>query len=438
MLTATIIWTAYLLGTGLVVLAITRIRFDALRFMDGILIGHAYYICAPMLFILAHGSMPADFLNTRPYLPFADLDTTAVVIGAIYLTATLHALTPPARLAVDSTDSRFLPAIVLLCIASGTYGFVSSGIAAGGHWYLAADTALSTSPAFLLIKHVSNFARTAIFGVIVYAASRGAISRRRAVALGTAIALVDLATTFNRITFVYLLVAACILYRRNGAVLAALAVLLFTVIPAISNAWPMFRGLASTGGYHPDALVAAAATAWQHADGERPLVLKLNGVFESVNLVALNHIVAHAGERGLELRGSDMFIRPLTFYLPKMIWPGRPESFGTQLGYAINQDRHLALNSTLLGEPYVSFGAYWWAALAVLLLVYEALFRRIGRRSRVVGFVGAFVGFAMWRFDPVFGVVAMAMLAIVLAGLRALPRRLSALPPRRMLQGSGL
>lgn len=428
MLTATVVWIAHLLGTGLIALSLIRIRFASLRFIDGIVIGYAYYVCIPMLFILGHGSMPADFLRTRPYLPFRDLGASAALIGAGYLIAAIHAVVPRARPG-KRLDARFLPAIVLIWLVSSAYGFLGSGIAAGGHWYLAADAALASSPAFLLMKHVSNFARTAVFGVLVHQAEGGWLPRTRAIAIGAAIALVDLATTFNRITLAYLLVTTLILYRRNLLVTASLTVLLFTAIPAVSNAWPMFRGLASTAGYHPDALARAAATAIDRTGAERPLVLTLNGVFESVNLVAFNHVVRHAGERGLEFRPGDMFVRPLTFYLPGMVWPGRPESFGTQLGYAINRDRHLALNSTLLGEPYINFGAYWWAALTVLLLAYEGAFRALG--GGAAGAVAAFIGFAMWRFDPVFGVVAMVLLGLILAALRFLPRRISAPPPSR-------
>lgn len=432
MLTATVVWIAYLSGTGLVAASLARIRFAALRFVDGILIGYAYYVSVPMLFVLAHGSMPADFLDTRPYRPFQDLGTSAVLIGAGYLLAALCAAVPRARV-TNRADSRFLPAIVLIWAGSSAYGFVNSGIASGAHWYLAADAALASDPAFLLTKHISNFARTALFGVLVHQVERGLLPRMRATGIGTAIALLDLATTFNRITLAYLLVAVFILYRRNLLVLASLTVLLFTAIPAVSNAWPMFRGLASTAGYHPDALARAAATAVDRTGAEGPLVLTLNGVFESVNLVALNHVVRHAGERGLEFRPGEMFVRPLTFYLPSMIWPDRPEGLGTGLGYAINRDRHLALNSTLLGEPYINFAAYWWAALALLLLLYEAAFRALGKRSGVVGAVAAFIGFAMWRFDPVFGVIAMVLTALVLIALRIMPRRIGPPPPRRAM-----
>ncbi|SFF94684.1 hypothetical protein SAMN05518801_10461 [Novosphingobium sp. CF614] len=431
MLSATAIWIAYLLGTAMVVLSMARIRFARMRFMDGVLIGHAYYICAPMLFILLHGSMPPDFLNTHAYYPFQDIAATAVVIGAIHLTALLHLVTRPGAPAIDRTDRRFLPFIVTIWLSSSAYGFLGSGIASGGHWYLAADAALASNPAFLLIKHVSNFARTAIFGVLVYCVAKGRISRLRAIGLGVVMAFFDLATTFNRITFVYLLIAVLLLYRRNVPMLLALATLVFTMIPTVSNMWPMFRGLVSTTDRSASAIAGAAATAFAHASEDKPLVLTLNGVFESINLVALNHIVRHAGERGLEYRPGEMFIRPVTFYLPKIVWAGRPDNFGTDLGYAINQDRHLALNSTLLGEPYINFGAYWWVGLAVLLLVYEALFRALGRRSQVVGYVGVFVGFAMWRFDPVFGIISMALLAVIIAALRVVPGRFTALPPRR-------
>jgi hypothetical protein len=416
--TEAIVWCAYLVAVLVSAVALYLVDWRSMRFMDGILVGSVYYLVAPFVLILMHGELPPDFIKAPPYRPYSDLGTTTVVIGGMFLVAAMTILTRPVRRRVDETDRRILPTMLVIFALSSIYALVNSGILTGGHWYRATADALETSGSFLLIKHLANFSRTAIFGILLYWNLNRGMSRRRAIVIGVIIVLADLVMTFNRVTGVYFLIMIIIMYRRKFFPVATVIALMLFALPTVSNMWPMFRGIIGSRDYTVENIADAAVTAFERSNTDIPAVESLNGVFESVNIVVLNFVVTHSGT-DLPLRKGEMFIRPFTFFLPAQVWANRPANFGSTLGQEINQTEDLALNSTLFGEPYANFGSFWWIALAGLLLGYEFLTRWLGWTSRVVGFIAAFTGFAMWRFDTVFEVISMVLTMLILMGLAA-------------------
>ena len=426
-----LIWIFYLGAAALAFFATSRVDFRRLTFMDGILFGCDYYIIVPMFLTLCHGELDPDFVLANSYRPYEDLATTWVIISGIMMVAVLQMMTATRTQTADETDPRILKTVGGLFVIATIYNFLSSGILSGGHWYNATSDALSNDPTFLLTKHIANFMRTAVFGVLVYMREKRAIRTRTALGIGVFVVLMDMVMTFNRVTAVYFIIMAIIMLRRYRRLLLIACTFGLFGIAQISNAWPMFRGLVGVYGYNVTGVIEAASTALERNDRDVPLVNSMNGVFESINLVTLNFVVQHSG-KDMPLLKGDMFLRPLTFYLPKIVWPNRPSSFNVMLGIAINNDGDLALNSTMFGEPYANFGKLWFVALAALLCVYHFAFRAIGQSSRAIGYIACFTAFAMWRFDTVFGVISLAMSLAVMTGLRLTAgRRKRRAAPRR-------
>lgn len=427
-MTIVIIWTAYILAILCNLFALNRVYYRALRFMDGVLFGNIYYLVVPMLFILVHGELPPDFIKAPPYFPYVDHSTTVVLLTGMILVPALHLITKPVVRSRDTTDRRTLNFILVIFASASVYGLLTSGVLSGGHWYRATADAMEGDAAFLIIKHVANFARTAAFGALVYWHLNRGMPRRTAVWIGLAVVLIDMMMTFNRVTGVYFLIMILVLYRRNVLIMLSVVTLMLFVIPQVSSLWPMFRGLVGAGGYSVGSFADAASTSLYHSDRDASAIEAMNSVFESVNIVTLNYVVKHAESSGY-LKG-EMFIRPATFYLPRMVWADRPANFGTTLGMKINGVKDLALNSTMLGEPYANFGPFWWLGLTVLLIAYEYVLRWVGKDNRFVGFVSCFIAFAMWRFDSVFGVIAVVFVTLLIRGLTATTSRVPNIDPR--------
>ena len=395
-----IVWFFFAGGLAINAWLFARMDLARLDFLDGILIGQAYYIIVPMaVFLVAgHADMPDVGLTYRPY---GDLATTGMLMGGMFLFPLLRLIVARVpRDSRDTSDPRMAAAVVLLFVVTGLVSFLLTGLAQGGHWQENVDGAFG-NPLFLPIKYTANVTRNAVFAVLLYCVTTGRLTTSRAVMIGVVFVGMDLLTTFNRITAVYLLIMAMLLMkRRPWRMLLAGATSLWT-LSAFSTVWPAFRGLATARGYS----AASFAQAWtmaRQAQGTGTLDASLNGVFESSNIVVLNWIVEHYGSAERPFLAFAMFARPVTLLLPGSLWPGRPQNFGLTLGDGIAHLPSLALNSTLYGESYANFGWFWPLGLSAFVLLWHMVFRLIAPNARIVQMMGAFAAIAMWRFDASF------------------------------------
>jgi hypothetical protein len=423
-MTEWLIWINYLVASALSLWCLSRIDIRRLTFADGLLVGTVYYLVLPMLFILIDRGISAQFILSDDYLPFRDLDTTLVIIICLYFIPVLHLFLPrPKPIALDTNGILSLNRLILIFVAvlyfvSTVGSFWLSGLWAGGHWHANAQEALANSGLALVLRHVASFARTAIFAILVYQVWTSAVSHRFFLAMGSVVVVCDLLLTFNRITAVYFLLSILMLNRNRRLVVSAVVVALIFVLPAISNMWPVFRGLATRNGYNLEGMIAAAEIAYRTVAAHPGLADFTSGVFESINIPVLNYIVQHQGDT-LNVAPGSIYLRPATIFLPRMIWSDRPEVYGTILGASINIGSNgLALNSTLIGEPYGNFGAWWPIGILPMYFVYHLLFLQLSRVSPVFGAIGAFCAIAMWRFDSTVTAVALALCIILLFAVR--------------------
>ncbi len=435
-MTEALIWSNYLVASGFALWRLSFIDLKRLTFADGLLIGMIYYLVAPMLFILMEGRISSQFIMSDDYLPYYDLDTTLTILVCLYFMPLLHMIFPRAASAPlpqgnsKTFDLTLLVLVVAMYFAATILGFVLSGLWAGGHWYANTHEALTTSGAALVLKHLANFARLAVFGLLAYSAVIGVISRRSFHLVGLLVVFCDLFLTFNRITAAYYLISIMLLYRDRKLLLASIVAALVLVVPFISNMWPVFRGLATRDGYALRGLMIAADVAWRAASSHGGLADFTSSVFESTNFPVLNFIVQQPGS-ALGVVPGSIYLRPATIFLPSMVWTDRPPVFGTILGSVINDSRSgLALNSTLIGEPYGNFGPWWPIGILPLYLIYHLAFLQLSRSSPSFGAIGALAAIAMWRFDsttaPIALVLSFALLVLIRVGesaIRPQPRR---------------
>ena len=423
-MTVALVIATYIAVLTLSVYAISRIDVSKPTFVDGIQVGLLYYIMIPMVFILLDGSMSGQFILAAPYYPYSDLETTFVLMFGAACVSVFHIFhRPPARrtatatkLALTKFDPFLIPASVTILIATSIAGFFMTGLHLGGHWHDNSAAALQSSGSTLLIKHASNVMRTAIFGILLYRYVNRGITAKHAIIVGASVVMFDLFVTFNRITAVYFLILVFFILRRRILVCLGVSAVAIFGLSTFSNMWPMFRGLALVRGYNFDGISSAAVTAFQMSTRHSKLSDTTNGIFESINIVTLNYIVKHTGET-IPFQDGAILVRPLTFFLPTMLWPDRPPGFGVQLGTTINNAKGLALNSTIFGEPFANFGHAWPIFFLPLLYIYSRIFSAMTVRWPPAGFIGFFCAIAMWRFDSVFGAISLTVVAMAYLAL---------------------
>jgi hypothetical protein len=423
------IWLFFLVGTAINIAWLARLDLARIDFLDGVLIGQAYYVIIPLFAFLVRGQAEmADVMLV--YRPYQDLATTGMLITGLFLFPTLRVLFPPVpRVRPDRSDARMVPAILILFALTGLLAFVLSGLGGGGHWQGNLESAFE-NPAFLPIKYAANVARNAVFAVLLYWGTRGQGKASRAIAIGVAVALIDVFTTFNRVAAVYLVIMALLLAKHRPWRMLLGGGLSLWGLSLLSTLWPAFRGLATLGGYSPQAMAQAWAAA-RRAQEVAPVKLDdtLNAVFESSNIVVLNWIVEHYGTLERPLLTFAMFARPVTLLLPGSVWSGRPQNFGLSLGDGIAGLPSLALNSTLYGESYANFGPLWPLGLSAFVLLWHGVYRLIAPNAQVVQAMGAFAAIAMWRFDASFVGCAALVTGAMVCALRLL--RLTRFKPVR-------
>ena len=408
----------FLVGASFNVLLLIRMDVRQMDFMDGILIGQVYYIVLPMLFFLLTGVVQISGLFLGYWL-YDDLQGTAVILCGLFLLPLLRLLLPRSSLhAPDTSDPRMVWVMVCLFLATGVLSFALSGLGSGGHWQGNLDAAFG-NPLFLPTKFAANIARNVVFAGLLYAVVVKRLRPASAITLGAVLALFDLATTFNRITAVYLLLMVLLILKNRPWRMLLVGGASLTALSLVSGWWPVFRGLATRQGY----TIESFARAWDltqraQADTMGTLDTALNGVFESSNLVVLNWIVNNYGTQEQPHLVYAMFLRPLTVLLPGSIWPDRPTTMSVELGSAIAGVEGLALNSTVYGEAFANFGWFWPLGLAAFLAGAHLLFRSLSPQARVVQMMGAFVAIAFWRFDSSYLGCSAVMLGLVVAGLR--------------------
>ena len=412
-----VVWMFFVAGLAINAHWLATLDLARLDFLDGVLIGQAYYVVVPLFVFLIEGRTEVPDLSLV-YRPYEDLGTTGMLIAGLFLFPALRiafSRVPAAR--PDTSDPRLFTAVVLLFMVSALASFLLSGLAQGGHWQENLDGAFG-NPLFLPIKYTANVARNAVFAVLLYQVTIGRMTTGRALGLGFALVLIDLLTTFNRITAVYLLILAMLLMKRHPVRMILAGGVSLWSLSTLSTLWPAFRGLATAQGYS----LRSFAQAWQTASlaqdtASSTLDGSLNAVFESSNLAVLNWIVGHYGMVERPFLAFAMFARPITLLLPGSLWPDRPQNFGLSLGDDIAGLPSLALNSTLYGESYANFGWFWPLGLSLFVLLWHGVYRAIAPHSRAVQMMGAFAAVAMWRFDASFVGCATLLTGVLVCGL---------------------
>lgn len=431
-----VIWIIYLLLAFGTTLFLRRIGVRSIGFATGTLAGLIYFLAIPLFIVMFTGQLESPFFAADDYDPFTDLDTTSVLfLGwlAVLAACVVSRRNSSRKINSDNTirnSMTYLRVLLSLYLIFSVYAFFASGIGTvGSHWHLTIATKMATSTTFIIIKNFLDAFRVMVFGLLLFTLNNNQISKRTAVLIALSIAFIDLVTTFNRITIVFLIFFLFIILRRYWhAYLIAIASL-FSVAITVSAAWPVFRGIIFSERVTALSIIDSWNTAISTSSfsGDQ-LADKLNVLFESSNIIVLKYIVDNLGNAVPYFMGSTFLVRPLTTFLPSTVWANKPRVFGTYLGEIIESHPGLALNSTLFGEVYANFGIFWILFLFGFIVIFHALYRVVGNTIPGMENMGFFIGIAVWRFEANFASVSLyaaLMLWITFRSLRILKRRRS-------------
>lgn len=407
----------YIVLVFITLLLLKRTQDNKTGFSAGILYGLLYFISIPLGIYLFFGEIYSAGISAEPFNIYNDTSTTfniftgwIVAILALLISSSLkqERTLPDSRILMAKTATTLKISVALYVVLS-VYSVSVSGLWEGGHWHKTVGEMLSTKTSFVIIKNFSTALRVMIFGFIWASYKCNFFTRRKALLFASLLAVFDIALTMNRITFVFLIILIFVLFPNRRFITATIGCILLPFAATFSLVWPMFRGLA----FSEHATLSSVSRAWntsynyQLMNSAGGIDEFLNSVFESSNLVVLNFVVKNAGGDVPYYWGSTFLLRPLLTFVPKTLYPNKPNSFGVDLGYIINGIDGLALNSTLFAEPIANFSVLWPAFLLGYILIMDRLYLFFSKKLPGLRYVGFFVAVSIWRFDSSFAVVCL-------------------------------
>ena len=416
----------------LVVCAVMVVRVaqsPQIGFREGVAVGFVYFIGGPVLQLLLLGQVAAPDLGIPPLELDDAADTLTYIAASSFVTWAVLACSRRSGISLTVDDSgtvrgRGLAKIHLaLYVVAASYVFVKSGKYLGNaHWMEVNEDLYAGSAAAVVVGNFYNVLRVTVPAVLVFSYFKLGCPRARVLLVLIAFAVIELVISSNRILVLFALLGALMIYRHKWRRFVICAALVAPVLLHANAVFPMVRGLfwQQTPSIATAVDVIGIALS-SHSSSEDSLGQTMTAAFESANLQVVDFVARKFGSDVDYLVGETIFLKSLTFFLPRVIWESKPAGFNTRIGYQVSGSHLLALNATLLGESYGNFGLLGLLVFGLVMMLFQRAFA--GFRDPLVQFCGFFVALAAWRFEFSFLLIGLFVLACVnaISHLRASP-----------------
>ena len=419
------------MGTVLIVISLLisvvwlRHRKRRLDMVAGLVVGNIFFALVPMLMVPLFGEIVAEGLPIEPFtyaspsfglyvlmfsIAFILADELSRLLAANWRRP-ITIVRPPR----DTTFSEFRYVFVFATI-SLLITFFNSGKLSGAHWAAHADTGIIGS----ILSVLALSLRSYLFAHAIIALRE---HRARTMLIMIVFTVLDIILTGNRITALYLAFAVFFSGAFSYKTLIPTTVIIFPVGFILAVFYPAFRGVvwSQFGGF--SGFTEAFKYVWING---LPTAFDLSNIyklFEGGNVVVFQYIFETFGHSHAFLYGETVIVKPLTFLIPRVIFPDKPLGLGTRLGNDIFGFQGLSLNSLMLGEFYANFG--WLAPLAILVIisVVQTLLRGIHTFQEKQYQLSLFViAFSSWRHEFNYIFFSFFLLAFVIKAIKFIVR----------------
>lgn len=405
---------------------IIRSNLNKPDFRLGILVGNLFFVVIPLGIGLLNDKIPSPFPVIPDFYPSENISTTIVLFtgwmsvllfGQIKMADRRSVTSLPA---IKISEKSFTMLIFFIYAIFGLISFRMSGLGEeGSHWYRSSHEMFENSTAYVLIRNFSGVYRVAIFGMIYGLWSRRILTTKAAVIWGAVVVVLDMGLSFNRITIVFYAISLMFMFIRYALLQLIGLIVAVPLVGSFSQVWPEFRGTVFLYGFSVENTINAwnrAVYTTQHMQAKEGMAVE--AVFESSNLATLNYVVENSGSTLPYSYGATFILRPLIAFMPKTLFPGKPEPFNAMVGYAASGDEGRALNSILYGESFNNFPYVWPVFLVAFLFFFSWVFTKLGRLLPLIEQASFMIGVAVWRFDTNF--LSITLYAFALSAVAAL------------------
>jgi hypothetical protein len=404
------------LGGGIRVFATRR-----LDFVGGAVLGYGLFVGGPCLQLLLFGEVRDRDLGLSGVAIETSLELVSyLVLGGLAAISLLFLPKPIAK--PHRTDSigelrSYLVAHATTYLVLAITVFWMSGKHSGGHWMESNRDMYAQGFLPSVIGNFYNVLRVCLPAVVLWTLLRGAIGYRIFLLTLIGFCAFDLVVASNRIVVLFALIAmviGCWATKRRAHLLWM--GFLLPVLLQFNSAFPVVRGMMWNEGASFGQVADAVLAAKDSENRERGLERVVGSAFESSSLLVTQYVMDTYGRSNALLYGETMFLKPIAFFLPRAVFPYKPEGLNTRIGWAVRGNDVLSLNSTLLGEAYANFG--WLGPFFFLLFC--AGFSLLARTALfpLLHVEFFFVAIAAWRFEYSFAVIGAFVLLVFFATFR--------------------
>jgi hypothetical protein len=424
---ATLLWAIRII--------VARVARRTLDFWVGFIAGTIYFIYIPLGLVIVLGRLqaPEDFSATS--IPDVFLERNApqvmVLLGMVAMVLACVSFFPrkfPANVVSKNPGGVALKWYFIEYVAISLLVFFLAGLGDdGAHWYRSKEDFLLNYGLFgVLLVYAIVALRIAVLVFSVRQYFLGELSFSRLIGLLVVTCALDLYLTSNRIFTLLVLVTVFIVMvmeRRYGWLLAFLA---FTpVLAYFMNIFRWIRSFMHSSGAGGIGEVAAGIAigvdfATKQSSGV-DVVDIVSGITESVNLnVAIGIVTRFGGS--IDYLYGETFLKAFVFWVPRSIWPSKPDSIATVVGNLFAPGDSAALVATLYGELFANFGMFSFFLIVPMLILAEKLCAILFRDDMVRMLVSFVLGFMVVRLPLSDMLLVTVVLSLVVYGNRVASR----------------
>ncbi|WP_435988421.1 hypothetical protein [Sulfitobacter sp. SH24] len=360
--------TIYIILSLVISISWLALRNKLLDLGAGLVAGNIFFALIPMTLAPYLGEIVAEGLAIDPFIsasPSLGLYAFLFSVSIVLATEVSRMVKPRRVSARGSAEGSRAPnagefrTVFLYATGCLIIVFISSGKLSGAHWAAHADAGFIGA----LVGLFALSFRAYIFAISI------AVMRsdpKKVMVLLIVFTALDVVLTGNRITVLYLVFAVLFSGAFGSVTLAIMAVTAAPPAYFLAVLYPAFRGVvwSQFGGF--SGFEAAFWYVWHNGAPASFEMSGLYALFEAANVVIFQYIFETFGRTHEFLNGETVVVKPLTFFIPRELWPSKPLGLGTRLGVDVFGVYGLSLNSLLMGEFYANFG--WFAPVMMFLL----------------------------------------------------------------------
>lgn len=364
----------------------------------GLDIGIIYLVLVPISVFAVNGHLAGDASGMAPTIGwYTHQHTMLKILGMVGIYGIIdlvcHSFPPPPLYPKREGPSIWdaLPTLkplhlVVMFFVLSVALFIVTGMASGGHWADAKHDFLVSqgTPAMLVMNFHAAVRLATLIALAAWFMHDRVTFKWLASWMATLCAL-DLYTTGNRIfTLQALVVIAAILAVKErwfllgmlslAAIPFGISMMMFAMIRSHMHRW--------SGGFQLSSAAAAFGEGFQEAKDYYGPDLGIGnfllGVTEGININVLV-VVVEDFHRTLGMLWGMGILRGFTFWIPRSIWPGKPQNLSVLIGsYLMGGERRgVSMGATIFGEFWANFGFMGVFAIPVVIFIIDRILRKI-------------------------------------------------------------